>query len=718
MLIYYSTRKQCETDLSGSQTQNQHTLAYGESEWFTIITDLSDVAGYQWHAAVSAHSGKVIAYTGEDFFRCAGNMITFPIYTNTDDFKKETEKSSTACVLELYAEDQSGSVEHIIRIPILSLRTNINSVPDNLLRPPADLSGITAGPEHILEGYQSVNSDGEEIRGTIPNGTVSDSNGTIIVSEGYHSRKEYPPQYAEVSSGDSWIMISNGYLRTPVEFSVSPGNVIVDGNLVSILPGMLPAGEYRVGNAVPGGTFAPQPAEQRIPAGSYLNNDIVIEPLPDSLVPEILLEGTEVYGVKGKYTPSPFHLAIVTEYSPYIPAYPAQIGYDIASITDPNEEDFSVYIGVYSVTEETKVCTKFGRIFSSTNGKFLRAVNVMDGMQATDDSDPTYIEWRFCDSADGWGRLTGTPGTSGLPDSVGGWRNTMNYSEVSMNMTAVETSGATSAIPMLLKGATVTNFDAENQEWIVKADNITKTETDFEPEIGWIYLSRDTRLIGSAIGSSVPASLYVPLHSNSAASVTGQALTIDADFNVVAGVPCANARYVRAAPIDFLRENGDGFAVSFMIRRDRENGDSRILFSAYDGPWSDGVSIGLELVMEYGRQLLIRGGSPNRNTLNNYDSRIDTWSFKTYKWYHLCFVFYADHEEVYADGNLIWNKTISRRFVIRQQESYNYVTIANRADGGGYNWDGSMAEFKYYSNVISPAQVKAEANRCLAMVES
>ena len=121
--------------------------------------------------------------------------------------------------------------------------------------------------------------------------------------------------------------------------------------------------------------------------------------------------------------------------------------------------------------------------------------------------------------------------------------------------------------------------------------------------------------------------------------------------------------------------------------------------------------------MDWGYQLGIYGGAPETNKYDSYASKIDTWRFSKGSWYHICVVFFTDHEEVYIDGELIWNRFIERKFIITDQATCNYVTIGGGNTGtSGYNWDGSMAEFNYYSNAISPAQVKAEAVRCLAMV--
>jgi hypothetical protein len=181
---------------------------------------------------------------------------------------------------------------------------------------------------------------------------------------------------------------------------------------------------------------------------------------------------------------------------------------------------------------------------------------------------------------------------------------------------------------------------------------------------------------------------------------------------------------IAVTPYNFLRENGQGFAISFMLRREQDSGiGNTCLVSAYDMNWGS-LGIGLEIHMKNKTNLFIRGGSPDRNTLNSYDSNISSWQFKLHRWFHLTFVFFPDREEVYVDGKQIWRKDIARRFMIRNQSTYDMFTIGDQAymidDGGagGLAFAGLYSELKYWSNVLSPQQVKAEAERCLAMVES
>jgi hypothetical protein len=186
-----------------------------------------------------------------------------------------------------------------------------------------DLSFITATDDTILEGYIGSDKDGNPVEGTIQTVNPSLSGNKVIVSKGYN------PESKE-------LIVAEAEAPT------------VSGNKVTIHVG-------------------------------YNATEQIIE-----------TEGGGTSSAGG----GTFDVVKVTEYSPYVPAYPEQIGYvfDLdmqwynweTSVEEPY--DASAYEGLYTVTEETKSCMGFGRVFKNANGKWLYAFSYDNWGQATDDS--------------------------------------------------------------------------------------------------------------------------------------------------------------------------------------------------------------------------------------------------------------------------------------------------------------------------------------------
>lgn len=416
----------------------------------------------------------------------------------------------------------------------------------------ADLSFITAGVNQILSGYIGSDKDGNEVQGTIVTRTENDitANGTVVVAEGY-----YPTQISK---------------------TLTASTASVSGNVVEITTGWNDYKKVTVGTALPGGmNITPSAtADYVLHKDSFITNGNITLAKEPNYLEENIREGVTMWGKTGTYKGegggggdsgnTQFTTVKVTEYSPYVPAYPAQIGYNVTEITDPNNGDYSAYLGLYTVTEDTKSCTKFGRIFKSTNGKFLRAINVMQGTQASDDSDSTTIQWRFCDSdsASDRGTLAGTPGTSGLPDSVTKWQNMTSYSTVTLNLTSVETSSATPEIPMVLKAAEVDSYDDSTITWATKDSVRAYSEYEQEPIEGGVYTLYNDKFIGHWISIDRDlASLttfYAPFSAPVNIDMHKHALTYSTntswEFVEKDGVQCLNGGYVWA-PFEYKWKN-------------------------------------------------------------------------------------------------------------------------------------------------------------------
>jgi hypothetical protein len=150
------------------------------------------------------------------------------------------------------------------------------------------------------------------------------------------------------------------------------------------------------------------------------------------------------------------------------------------------------------VTEETKGCTSYGRVYKNANGKFLYAWDDMRYEQGTDDSDPQYLCWCVSDNLGG-GLYSALANTSGNDLKTAQW-NSMNYQLETATCTEVQTSGATEEIPMVLKGSKCTAYDVNTKAWTV-ADSV-QSLAGFEesPKRNNIYAATSDILIRDAIG--------------------------------------------------------------------------------------------------------------------------------------------------------------------------------------------------------------------------
>jgi hypothetical protein len=116
-------------------------------------------------------------------------------------------------------------------------------------------------------------------------------------------------------------------------------------------------------------------------------------------------------------------------------------------------------------------------------------------------------------------------------------------------------------------------------------------------------------------------------------------------------------------------------------------------------------------MLDGGQQFRIRGGNPE-GSYQGFDPYVTTYNFPRKQWIHFTYVYYGGYEKVYINGEEIWKNSCERDFL---PSAYDHVTIGNNLTPSGF-WDGYMSEFKYYSHSVSSAQVKNEADRCMAMV--
>ena len=203
-----------------------------------------------------------------------------------------------------------------------------------------------------------------------------------------------------------------------------------------------------------------------------------------------------------------FDIVKVTEYAPYVPAYPAQVGYVFGFAmktwdSDGNEVDWdaSVYEGLYTVTEDTKGCTGFGRAFKNPNGKWLYAFSYDTWKQATDES--SSAQWCIADdlgySPDS-GAIVYSDSVSGgkLPNAITSW-NGMMYIVQSVAISEQITAEATEAIPMVLKGVSSATYDTSTKLFTDGTTEKAYSEAETTPLLHWYYVAQDNTLIGNAL---------------------------------------------------------------------------------------------------------------------------------------------------------------------------------------------------------------------------
>ena len=458
----------------------------------------------------------------------------------------------------------------------------------------------------------------------------------------------------------------------------------------------------------------------------YIDGNLTIQG-DQNLNPSIIKKGQSLFGVVGEYEGSgsssgsggAFDIVKVTEYSPYVPAYPQQIGFvfDIEA-TDPTSDDgqapydASAYEGLYTVTEETKTCASFGRVYKNANGKYLYAFSYQTWGQATDDT--MYAYWCIADSV-GYGPDSSFISANQainptLPGDAAGWQNVMSYPNIkSCTVTQQVTAPATEAIPMVLKGSVASGYNTETKVWTDGATSTDYSGFEVEPYKNWYYTGVNNRLIGAAVGSNVPHVFYASLTNQTTTAETGQTLTFinrsdyPGKFNTVDGVPCYDmsadsANRIQTTSPSGVFSSGKPFAVSMFMRLNNQVWADKWALAIGTDSANKGFCIGYTGDMHV--QTTGTGTADSR-----YISK------KAYKgeWVHVFVVNHGDYEDMYIngvlDGTLNWK---------REGQDTGNMYLGSWFGTAGL--EGYIAQIKIYNAVVSPAQIKNEADRCLALV--
>ena len=174
-----------------------------------------------------------------------------------------------------------------------------------------NLSAVTVTASDILAGKIAVNSDGQQITGTIQTVFASKSGNVVTVPAGFHSETKTfdvggtTVDLSFVTAAANDILagkIGADKNGNPVNGTIQNASVSVEKNVVTVSAGHLAEGEeITVGTAKSAETITPSTSDKVINADTYLSGDLTIKG-DENLVPENIAEGVSIFGVEGSHT--------------------------------------------------------------------------------------------------------------------------------------------------------------------------------------------------------------------------------------------------------------------------------------------------------------------------------------------------------------------------------------------------------------------------------
>ena len=174
-----------------------------------------------------------------------------------------------------------------------------------------NLSAVTVTASDILAGKIAVNSEGQQITGTIQTVFASKSGNVVTVPAGFHSETKTfdvggtTVDLSFVTAAANDILagkIGADKNGNPVNGTIQNASVSVEKNVVTISAGHLAEGEeITVGTAKSAETITPSTADKTIASGTYLTGALTIKG-DENLVPENIAEGVSIFGVEGSHT--------------------------------------------------------------------------------------------------------------------------------------------------------------------------------------------------------------------------------------------------------------------------------------------------------------------------------------------------------------------------------------------------------------------------------
>ena len=504
---------------------------------------------------------------------------------------------------------------------------------------------------------------------------------------------------------------------------IANGQYSIDGNKVRItVAGYFEQQTIEVGTEQGGTTYTPGTTYMTIPAGTYLSGDVIIKG-DANLIPDNIAEGVTLFGVAGTHAGGggggAFSVVKVTEYSPYVPAYPARVGYNIVSLTirdmagevDLSADTIAPFLGLYSLTEETKGYTGFCRIYKNPNGMFISGWDSMTWNQATEDSDPANCQWMVTSSlTDQYSSmLMSSYGLADPPTAMDQWQSAPTpYRPTALTMATEETHPATEEIPMVLKGAEVDSYDNSTITWSVKGTAKDYSEYEQEPIEGGVYATYNNKFVGHYISVDRDveafADIYAPFTARDATDKKGNTIKYlntyaNADtyvFGEYQGVQCVRGSYI---DFDCDHPMKKPMSVSFWHLNTQIN-LQQYIFNFGSSTGNTTYHIGIRGINDKGKIIAI---TYNESSGTSYIGNVEA-----NKWYHYAITYNPEGiVRWYINGELVG-------------ETYNYSfkTASNFTNIGLHSYDpgyGDMspitthfdADFRvFWNKVLEPDDIK------------
>lgn len=552
-----------------------------------------------------------------------------------------------------------------------------------------DLSFVTAGANQILEGYTGVDKDGNPVSGTITvtaGGTYTPGqmplvfdgyiNGTLIISGDQNL------QPRNIKAGEEIFGVTGTYEGSGYDTSdaTAIAGFVMDGYTFYGMSGK-ETGTLKVLSTSDMGIM--EGAMLGIPATRYVDNAVYsltdIHGIGD-LSPENIVKGKTIAGIEGTHE-CPENSGSSMEIFKCAEVVESSTGGYIVSNCGNSE-----FNGTYTL-KSTNSGTSPYSVYENEIGSQL-IIHDDWGWTAPyfmfanpDNSDlPEYQQpvW-----------LASSWSTAGDITSITGWDN-LGF--------------GTAPAPTITAAAGEPSWNGYKYNTDTKEFAETLTEgLEYKmavPIVGKCYNSDATMLIDLYAPSGLV--FYAPLHEQKATDETGLQLNnTGATFTTQNGVKCAyidGTTHITASDATFpsgtkartlslfihLPQIKDGTFISYGISETNKR-----------------FSVGVESDMT----LSVWGAG---NTVNYPEHALDI-----NKWYHVCATYAEGQEAMFLDGILLSNKSHANINTVLNELCIGATATAYQDPMIGY-----ISEVKVWNRALSADEIKAEADRCLALVDS
>ncbi|MBQ7404237.1 MAG: hypothetical protein IJW05_12465 [Lentisphaeria bacterium] len=577
-----------------------------------------------------------------------------------------------------------------------------------------DLSFITAGAGQILSGYVGADKDGNPVSGTITTKTSNDVTfvgGTVELPSGY---------YAGVSK------------------SIPTGTTTQNGNTVNISEGWHYDQSIDVGAAYPGGTITPGTEDQIINADSYITSTLTIKG-DSNLQAENIVEGKTIFGIPGS------HKCATTEVvagvivddggtmkvqkltfdgtTPSDDGDPVTVDSFYTFNTGRDEPVYDSGISGGSTMEIYKCVDAEGLTWwivsgcgsTEANGRYYRGDDIVSEYGGSYAS--YYQQNGACsityDSYNGYWALKA--GSTNLYKD-----ESYNYHDGDPSQcTSWTTDSGVAPTPTINTETTTGNgwrgLKYNTEDYTV-ADTVTElTYKNRMPKLGKFYTSDAYYMVDpikifmlyanfSAINHEIsysfnPYRVYLENISSS-------------DFQTVNGVKCLTGSGSQKGYIDFNASTMEDWTASCMFTASTLDQESYVCpVSIGDAIDSSKQNNHTKLIVYYKPNTVYQGDSFASN-----DSIVYTEIEKN-KWYHATISAKSDGTfTFYINGNS--TQTGKTEYSTRTMNTISLFKLIQAYTNSNTAYKGSISEIKVWKGCLSDEEIKAEADRCLAMVEA